>query len=55
MENSKMYRSLSVDEMKEINGGLPWRPILKGLGRLIAETALAHYVEKAIEWVERKF
>lgn len=27
MSNSNLYRTLSQEEMRNINGGIPWKPI----------------------------
>lgn len=55
MSNSNLYRNLSQEEMRNINGGIPWRAI----GRFLLKTGAAAAVEKivsdAIDWVKKQF
>lgn len=47
---------LSVDEMRAINGGIPWGVVkrgLKWLGKSAVATAVEHYTEKALNWIDK--
>ena len=53
MSNPNLYRTLSQEEMRNINGGLPW----KAIGKFIIQTGAAAAIEKCvsdiIDWVKK--
>lgn len=55
MSNPNLYRTLSQEEMRNINGGIPW----KAIGKLIIKTGIVTAVEECvsgfIDWVKKQF
>lgn len=55
MSTSNLYRNLSQEEMRNINGGIPW----KAIGTFLLKTGVAAAIEKcvsdAIDWVKKQF
>ena len=54
MSNSNLYRNLSQEEMRNINGGIPW----KAIGKFLLKTSVAAAVEECvlgvIDWVRKR-
>lgn len=55
MSNSNLYRNLSQEEMRNINGGIPWGAIGGGLiTKNSIITALGEGVSAAIDWLRKR-
>lgn len=53
MSNSNLYRNLSQEEMRNINGGIPW----KAIGTFLLKTGVAavkECVSGVIDWVRKR-
>lgn len=45
MSNPNLYRTLSQEEMRNINGGIPWKPI----GTFLLKTGVVAAVEDVFQ------
>ena len=54
MSNSNLYRTLSQEEMRNINGGIPWKAICPLFGRSAAVAFIDKCISDAIDWVKKR-
>ena len=54
MSNSNLYRNLSQEEMRNINGGIPWKAIGKSLLKTGVVAAVEECVSGVIDWVRKR-
>lgn len=49
-----MYRTLSQEEMRNINGGIPWKAIGKFLLKTGVVAAVEECVSGVVDWVRKR-
>lgn len=54
MSNPNLYRTLSQEEMRNINGGIPWGAIGRFMIKTGIITALEEGVSAAIDWLRKR-
>lgn len=54
MSNPNLYRTLSQEEMRNINGGIPWKAIGKFLLKTGVVAAVEECVSGVVDWVRKR-